>query len=73
MAEESQAAPGRGVNAELVGMWAEAAGLRLAPERLPLVAEALRELQDMTAAFDELQLDDVAPELGFDARWADEG
>ena len=70
--EPKGAAPGAGVTAELVGVWAEVAGLRLSPDQLPLVAEALRELHDMTAALNDLRLNDVAPELSFDACWTNE-
>ncbi len=59
-------------SAEAVGVLAEAAGLRLSPDQLPLVAEAIREIHDMTSALDDLDLDDVEPEVSFDARWTND-
>lgn len=65
-------APVSRFSAEVVGVLAEAVGLRLSPDRLPLVAEALREFHEMTAALDDLDLDNVAPESSFDARWTND-
>jgi Asp-tRNA(Asn)/Glu-tRNA(Gln) amidotransferase C subunit len=67
--EPERLAPVARFSAEAVGVLAEIAGLRLSPDRLPHVAEALREFYEMTAALDDLDLDGVEPELSFDARW----
>lgn len=57
---------------ESVALLAEAAGIAIAPERLPDVTAVLAELFALEAVLDDLDLSGVDPEVD-DARWPESG
>lgn len=54
---------------ELVRQLALSEGLELPRERILVVAGILQRVAAGVAAFDELELEGVEPELAFSARW----
>lgn len=64
--------PVQSLSDEDVRALAAAAGLDIPAARLPDLAARVRELGVMTADFDALDLNDVAPETAFDPGWEQE-
>ena len=57
---------------EAVAAMAAMAGIDLVPERVPLVAERLRDMQALAAELAEFDLDGYEPDTRFDPSWPDE-
>ncbi len=70
MAEcESSLPEAAAISEDLVAHLGELAGLHLAPERLPLIAQRLRDLHIVAAELDSLDLERVDPAIRFDPSW----
>jgi Asp-tRNA(Asn)/Glu-tRNA(Gln) amidotransferase C subunit len=66
---------GGGVNLvteEVVAELARMAGFAVSPERLPGVTERLRDLYQLAADLDGLDLDGVEPATDYDPTWPEE-
>jgi hypothetical protein len=55
-----------------VAVMARLAGLDIPSDRLPAIAVRLRELFELAAEIDGLDLDGIEPAMGFDPRWPEE-
>jgi hypothetical protein len=59
-------------DAQAVAAMAALAGISIPAERLPLVAERLREIHGLAAELAELDLDGIDPDNRFDPSWSEE-
>jgi hypothetical protein len=57
------------IGEEEAAVLAALAGVQLDPDRLPMIAGILADVAADLAAFEALDLERVAPELGFRAAW----
>jgi hypothetical protein len=69
---EQTSGDGRELSDEAVAALAQLAGIPVAAERLPAVADMLRTLQARARELDTVDLEAVEPAMRFDAGWPEE-
>ena len=61
--------PAEQITEELVASLGRVAGLHFPTERLPVIAQRLREMHTLAADLDVLEIDDAEPAFRFDPSW----